>query len=305
VHLSERRRRIALGAALLAITIGSLYVFRPGASTAVMLRCLPPGVSPGDAPVLYVDLGRLRKTGLLDRIAGQPGVEEAEYKRFVEASGFDYRRDLDAALVELRPGTALMVLQGRFDQARLAGYARSNGGQCAGEFCSLPGSRPERRISFQPITGRLLALAAGNDPMGAASIRKNGSLPPFEPPSSPIWMYLPGSALHSQSELPMGLSAFLEALDGAQRAFLTVELSAGGFEIVLAAPCASADKASTIAERLSGATATLQDLIARSGKPPEPASPAAILAAGRFSADQTVVRGKWPVSAAFFEALAK
>jgi hypothetical protein len=301
VNILERRWRIALGAVLLAILAGSLYWYRPGATAAAMLRCLPPG----DGAVLYVDLSLLRKTGLLEQIAGQPGAEEPEYKRFVEASGFDYRRDLDAAMVELRPGTAFMVLKGRFDRARLAEYARSNGGECAGEFCSLPGSRPERRISFQPIPGRLLALAAGSDPMGAASIRENASAPPFEPPPSPIWVYLPGPALHSQPELPPGLSAFVEALDGAQRAVLTVEMSAIGFEVVLAAPCASVDQARTIAERLSGATATLQTLIARSGKPPEPASPAAVLSAGRFSADQTIVRGQWPLSKAFFAGLAK
>jgi hypothetical protein len=301
VNIFQRRWRIALGAVLLVILAGSLYWYRPGATPAAMLRCLPPG----DGAVLYVNLSLLRKVGLLERIAGQPGAEDPEYKRFVEAAGFDYRRDLDAALVELRPGTNFMVLQGRFDWARLADYARSNGGQCAREFCSLPGSRPEGHISFQPIQGRLLALATGSDPLGAASIRKDASAPRFEPPSAPIWMYLPGSAFHSQPELPPGLNAFLEALSGAGRALLSVEMSADGFEIVLAAPCASADKAKTIAERLSGATATLNDLIARSGKPPQPASPAAVLAAGRFSADQTIVRGKWPLSKAFFEGLVK
>jgi hypothetical protein len=301
VNILQRRWRIALGAVLLVILAGSLYWYRPGPTPAAMLRCLPPG----DGAVLYVNLSLLRKAGLLERIAGQPGGEEPEYKRFVETSGFDYRRDLDAAMVELRPGTNLMVLQGRFNWARLAEYVRSNGGQCASEFCSLPGSRPERRISFQPIQRRLMALAAGTDPMGAALIRKNASAPRFEPPSAPVWMYLPGSALHSQPELPPGLNAFLEALSGAERAVLTVEISAGGLEIVLAAPCATADKAKTIAERLSGETATLKDLIARSGKTSEPASPATVLAAGRFSADQTIVHGKWPLNKAFFEGLVK
>ena len=301
MNIFQRRWRIALGVALLVILAGSLYWFRPGPTPAEMLRCLPPG----DGAVLYVNLSLLRKAGLLERIAGQPGAEEPEYKRFVEASGFDYRRDLDAAMVELRPGTNLMVLQGRFNWSRLAGYVRSHGGQCAGEFCSLPGSRPERHISFQPIPGRLLALAAGTDPMGAASIWKNASVPRFEPPSAPVWMYLPGSAFHSQPELPPFLNAFLEALSGAERALLTVEISAGGVEIVLAAPCASADKAKTIAERLSSETATLRDLIARTGKTPEPASPLTVLAAGRFSADRTSVHGKWPLSKAFFEGMVK
>ena len=296
-----RRKRIVLGAAFLAIVLGSLFIFRPGVPPAAMLACLPPG----DGPVLYVDVSQLRMSGLLHQIAGQPGAEDPEYQRFVEASGFDYRRDLDAALVELRSGGAFMVLKGRFDRARLEEYAGAHGGQCAGEFCALPGSRPERHISFHPMESRLLALASGSDPMAAASIKKNASVPPFEAPSAPIWMHLPASAFHAEPELPLGISAFLEALDGAQQALLRVEMSGSGFEIALAAPCESADKARTIADRLSRATATLKDLVARSGKPPEPASPAAILLAGTFSADQTVVRGQWPLSKAALEGWAK
>lgn len=301
MNIFKQRRRIALGAVLLVLIVGSLYLFRPEVPPAAMLGCLPPG----DGPVLYVDVALLRKTGLLDQIAGQPGAEDPEYKHFVAASGFDYRRDLDAAMIELRPGTALMVLKGRFDPDRLMDYAWVNGGRCAGGFCSMQGSRPERRISFHPLGGRLMALAAGTDPMGAATIKKNASAPSFEPPAAPIWMNLPGSALHAEPELPPGITAFLEALNGAQRALLTVEMSAGGFEVVLAAPCASAGEAKAIAQRLSSATATLKDLIARSGKTPEPASPAVVLSAGRFSADQTIVRGKWPLRKAFFEGLAK
>ena len=277
MNISTRRRRIALGAAFFAFVLGTLYIFNPGAPPATMLACLPPG----DGAVLYVDVSALRKTGLLDQIAGQPGAEDPEYKRFVEASGFDYRRDLDAAMVELRSGTAYMVLKGRFDRARLAEYTGSNGGHCAGEFCSLPGSQPERKISFQPIDRRLLALAAGADPMAAASIKKGASVPAFEAPSAPVWLHLPGSAFHAEPELPPGISAFLEALEGAHEALLRVEMSGGGFEIVLAAPCASSEKAKTIADRLSRATGTLKELVARSGKSPESASPAAVFWRGR------------------------
>ena len=298
---SKRLRRIALGAAFFAIVLGSLFIFRPGASPSAMLACLPPG----DGPVLFVDVSTLRQTGLLEQIAGRPGAEDPEYKSFVEASGFDYRRDLDAGVVQLRAGAVWMVLKGRFDQSRLAEYAGAHGGRCAGELCSMPGSQPQRYISFQPIGGGLLALAAAPDPMAAASIRKSASVPPFETPSAPVWMHLPASAFHAAPELPVGISAFLEALDGAGQALLRVEMTGGGFEIVLAAPCASADKARTIADRLSRATATLKELVARSGKQPEPASPATILLAGTFSADQAVVRGHWPLSKAVLEGWAR
>jgi len=277
------------------------FYLRPNVTAPAMLACLPPG----DGPVLYVDVGLLRKTGLLEQLAGKPGGEEADYRKFVDASGFDYRRDLDAALVQWKNGTALFVLRGRFDQERLAEYAQANGGLCAKDFCSLPGSVPQRRISFQPLGRRVMALAAGSDAMGAAAIREHASQPAFVPPSAPLWICLPASSFHAEPDLPPGLSAFLEALDGSQRAILTVEVNANGFALALKAPCGSGEQAKMIANRLTRATGTLKDLIARSGKAPDAASPAAVLSAGTFRVEQNVVRGNWPLSRAFFEGLGR
>lgn len=266
-----------------------------------MLACLPPG----EGPVLYVDVGSLRQTGMLKQIAGEPGGEEAEYRQFVEASGFDYRRDLDAALVQWRRGTALFVLKGRFNQERLETYVRNHGGLCARSYCSLPGSVPERRISFQPLARRVMALSAGTDPMGAATIREYASRPAFAPPSGPVWISLPASSFHTEPNLPPWLNALLDALQGAQRAALTLEVRPDGFELALRAPCESSDKAKAIADRLTSATASLKDLIVRSGRPPDPTSPATALSAGTFRVEQAVVRGYWPLNRAFLEGLGK
>jgi hypothetical protein len=266
-----------------------------------MLACLPPG----EGPTLYVDAELLRRTGILEQIAGKPGGEEADYRAFVEASGFDYRRDLDTVLVQWRRGTALFVLKGRFDQERLENYVRSNGGLCARSFCSLAGSVPERRISFQPLGRRMMALSAGTDPMGAATIREHTSPPAFIPPSGPIWISLPASSFHAEPDSPPWLNVLFEALQGAQRAVLTLEVRPSGFELVLSAPCASRDKAKAIAGRLSSATADLKDLIARSRQAPEPSSPAAALSAGTFRAEQAVVNGAWPLNRAIFSGLGK
>ena len=270
-----------------------------------MLACLPPG----DGPTLYVDLSALRQSGLLDQLEGKPGGEEADYRKNVDASGFDYRRDLDAALVQWRSGITLLVLKGRFDHDRLAAYARANGGLCANSFCSLPGSVPERRISFQPLNQtpgrRVIALAAGVDAMGAAAIREQASRPSFVPLQAPLWISLPASSFHAGPDLPAGLGALLEALNGAQRATLTVDANPQGITLRLHAPCKSGEMAKVIADRLTQATAELKDLIARSGQAPEPSSPAAVLAAGSFQAENNSVRGAWPLSRAFIEALGK
>lgn len=301
MRLIEHRRAILLGCASVAIVCAGLYIFWPSPPPSALLAYLPAG----EGPVLYADMSLLRKTGLLEQLAGKPGGEEADYRKFVDASGFDYRRDLDAALVQWRNGTALFVLKGQFDEARLASYARANGGLCAKDFCSLPGSVPQRRISFEPLGRRLMALAAGSDAMGAAAIHEHASQPAFAPPSAPLWICLPASSFHAEPDLPPGLSAFLEALDGSQRAILTVELSTSGFSLALTAPCASGDRAKTIADRLTRATSTLKDLIARSGRAPDASSPAAVLSAGTFRVEQSVVHGVWPLSRAFFEGLGK
>jgi hypothetical protein len=301
VRILEHWRRILLGCALVAIVCAGVVFFWPSQSPQAMLACLPPG----EGPTLYIDVALLRQTRALEQLAGQSDGEEADYRQFVEATGFDYRRDLDAVLVQWRQGTALFVVKGRFDQERLENYARTNGGLCARSFCSLSGSVPERKISFQPLGRRLMALSAGTDPMGAAAIRERASQPAFPPPSKPVWISLPGSSFHAEPDLPPGLNVLLEALRGAQRAVLTLEIHPGGFELVLTAPCESNAKAKAIAGRLTSATGSLKDLIVRSGRPPEPSSPAAALSAGTFQAEQAVVSGNWPLSHAFFEGLGK
>jgi len=284
-----------------ALVCGCMVFLRSSLSPRDMLACLPPG----EGPTLYLDVGLLRQTGILEQLAGKPGGEDAEYRQFVAASGFDYRRDLHAVLVQWRRGTALFVLKGRFDQEQLETYVKRNAGTCARSYCSLAGSVPERRISFQPLGRRLMALSAGTDPMGAAAIRENASQPGFVPPSGPAWISLPASSLHNEPNLPLATSVVLEALQGAQRAVLTLEIHAEGLELALNAPCDSAARASVIVARLTNATASLKELIVRSGKPPDPTSPAAALSGGTFRAEQAAARGRWPLSRAFLEGLGR
>jgi hypothetical protein len=301
VRFIKHWRAIALGGVLAAIAISLIIFFWPGPSSRSLLACLPPG----EGPTIYLDLGLLKKTGVLDQLAGKPGEEDADYRQFVEASGFDYRRDLDAVLVQWRRGTALFVLAGRFNQERLETYVRNNRGQCVRSFCSLQGSSPDRRISFQPLGRRLMAMSTGVDPMAAASIHQPISQYSFEPPSGPVWISLPASSLHAEADSPVWLSVLFDALQGAQRAVLTLELRTDRFELVLDAPCESNDKAKLIAERLTSATAGLKDLIVRSGRAPEPSSPAAALSVGTFRSEGKKVRGKWPLNRAFLEGLGK
>jgi hypothetical protein len=266
-----------------------------------MLRWLPAG----EGPTLYADFALLRRTGLLDRLAGDGAAAEEDYKAFIGATGFDYRKDLDAALVQWRDGATLFVLAGRFDGERLETYARTQGGRCVKGLCTLEGSTPGRRISFVKLGRNTLALASAADPLAAALISRDNAAPAPEAPLSAVWMLLPKSALRSTEGLPAGVSAFLEAMSGAERALLLVRPTAAGLDVVLEAPCASGAAATRVAGRLMQATALLQSLLKREGKEPAKDDLTGVLTAGTFRADQAVVRGFWPVPKEFLDKLAK
>lgn len=262
----------------------SWYFIRPIAAPE-LLAALPPGV----APTLYLDVRALRAAGVIEKIAGPATLEDPEYKRFVAATGFDYRRDLDAVVVQSRPGDTLMVVAGSFDLDRLAAYAKANSGRCAGQLCSLQGSSPQRQVSWIPLRRRVLGLAVSPDPMAAALLAGNSTHPAIPVPRGPAWLHIPGSALQPGAGLPPGLSALLSALEGAQYA----QLSANVSEITLEAPCPSHEKAAALAARLAGTTQTLRNLLAREKSPPN--AFANTLAGGEFRADALILRGRWPL----------
>ncbi len=250
-----------------------------------LLTCL----SAGGHPTLFIDVQTLREAGVLDRIAGAEAIEEAEYKGFVEATGFDYRKDLDAVAVRFAPTARLMVVRGRFDKAKLAGFAKGRGGRCVGELCTVEGSARDRQISWVALDGDLLGVAVGPDPL-AATILAKGSRVPEPLPPAPVWLALPGSVLEARDGLPPGLSALLSSLGGASRATFTINGSDAGFDVRLVAPFDDRLRAEASAKRLREATAALKTLMERSGTAAPAGSLGAVLAGGSFDADQTRVR---------------
>jgi hypothetical protein len=298
---SERRRRILLGTLFIAIVAAGFLFFLPGPGPRDMLACLPPG----DGPTLFIDVALLRRTGALSLLGFDAAPQEPDYLRFVQSTGFDWRRHLDRAALQFRGDDRFLVVSGRFDRARLASYAASAGGRCAGQICTLQGSAPDRQISFLPLRRNLLAVATSRDPLAAALLSWRASTPGFDPPSTPLWLHLPGSFLQPREGLPPGFSAFLSAMQGASRAIITLELGPSGFEVALAAPCPDPGKARSIAAKLTSSTELLKKLIAREGKIPAPTEPAAILSSGAFRADGATARGRWPLPPNFLQSLAR
>jgi hypothetical protein len=290
-----------LGALFVAIVGAGFFYFRPGPGPRDMLACLPPG----DGPTLYVDAALLRRTGALGLLGLDNAPQEPDYARFVQATGFDWRKHLDRAVVRFSGEDRFLIVAGTFDRARLAAYAKSSGGRCAGQLCTLQGSGPDRQVSFVPLRRGLLGVATSRDPLAAALLAWGASPAPFDPPLTPLWLHLPGSFLKQRDGLPPGFSAFLSSMEGASRALLTLELASGGFQIALAAPCRDAAAAQSVAGKLAGSTDLLKRLIAREGKTPAATEPAAVLSNGVFQADGASVRGRWPLPPKFLESIAR
>src|SRR6266852_1624380 len=120
--------RWILGAVLIGGLGVAAYVWIGGraAGSQEMIGFLPRT----GATLVYADLGLMRKSGLLDAIAGSKAIEEAEYKRFVERTGFDYRRDLDSLAGAINGRESFFVAAGRFDWKLLEKYIASQGGSC-------------------------------------------------------------------------------------------------------------------------------------------------------------------------------
>lgn len=259
-----------------------------------------------DGATAYLNVSLLRRFGILDQIAGNPELAEPDYRAFVQATAFDYRKDLDAILLRTSDSTTWFVLTGNFSAKKLAEYARKQGGRCAGDLCSTQGSDRQKQISFVLLEPRLLGLAVGPDPMAAASLSGRAGAQEEEPPSNaPAWVNVPGVALQPREGLPNGVSAFFSALRGADEATLSIRPAGQGVDVDLEAPCNTPEVASTVAGKLTVSTSLVRNLMERGGKTLPPDSPEGVLAAGQFKADQKTVRGKWHLPSSLLGDLSK
>src|SRR4051794_23183259 len=144
-----------------------------------------------DALVVYIDFAALRAGGVMRLLEGSSVGEDAEYRAFVAKTEFDYKQDLDAAMVAFAPSGRYMLLKGRFDWKSLSNYVRSQDGTCNNSFCRMHGSTPERRISFFPLQSGTMALAVATDE--AAALRMNAVAPHAirQLPAAPVWVSIP------------------------------------------------------------------------------------------------------------------
>lgn len=282
--------------------IGAVYFYKTagGNGPAVMTSYLPLG----DGTLVYVDVDAMRRSGILDAVAGNKAAQEIEYQSFVDETKFDYREDLGTVAALFKGDQVFMTLHGRFDWKALMAYVKKHGGSCQNGFCTVPGSRPDRRISFYPIKPDLMAMAISRDGWAAYQITRRSSRLPIVPPQQPVWAVLTGPALKKLSALPAGTQAFATALESADQLVFTVGERDDDFEVGVNVTCRTPDKASVLLSQLQGTTDTLRRWLAREHKAPNPNDVSGPLAAGSFRRDDRQVVGTWPVQRSFIESMA-
>jgi len=125
------RKKIVGGILLTsALLLAAWFYFRGASNDPERMREELLVRLPGDSTsVVYLDLSELRTSAFLAKIlawAPKPPADE-EYTKFVQATGFDYERDLDRVGISFggtpqNPRT-MAIAQGRFDQKKIEAYS--------------------------------------------------------------------------------------------------------------------------------------------------------------------------------------
>jgi hypothetical protein len=257
-----------------------------------------------DAAVLFINVAGLRSTGILEKLVGSTVGEEAEYKAFVQQSGFDYKRDLDRVMVNSAEATTYLLAEGRFEWDKLKKYAQSQGGSCDSDFCTAKGSTPGRIVSFYPVSKNYLAIASSPNPNAARDINSRSPVKlSYDIPDRPLWLHVPSSVLRRQTELPAGTRLFTRALEPAQRVMFSLGPQAEKFELKMDVTCRTPEDAVVLKNQLEGITKLLQSLITREKQSPSIRDLSGVLTSGSFERAAEHVIGRWPIDKAFIDSL--
>jgi hypothetical protein len=295
------RRHITLGIVFTAVLLAGALVWfkwndaRQLGDTRALLSRFPVE----DAIVMNVDFSAVRDAGLL---SDSKLPLEPEYRQFLDGTGFNYRKDLDSVTASFSKSGNFFIARGRFNWQKLRDYAAHQGGSCYQELCRMQGSTPERRISFLPLSDDTMALAVSTDDLAANRLTKQGAAVTAPLPSAPVWISVPGSALHDASAFPPGLGLMLSALTSADRLIVTVSPSGSGLAAKMEATCRSKDDARVLASQLRIVTAKLKEALLEN-KQAQSDDLVQVLVGGTFNDDGSHVNGSWPFSKSLIASL--
>ena len=274
------------------------YRSRP-LSISAMIRRLPTQ----GAPLLYIDFAALRQAGILQLLDSTQASQDPEYLAFVKRTRFDYRQDLDSAMVAFAQAGSYMLVKGHFEWNSLRAYALSQGGTCAYSLCRVPGSSETHRISFLPLQTNLMAIAVSPDESAATDMTATTGGPSFEPPGGAAWLALPGSWLRSRPGLPEGTQMFARSVEQAEWITLSFIPEGDHLNARLVVKCRADQEAAEMSAQLILATARLREAIVREHHTPNPADLSGPLSSGSFRSEGPRVLGTWTFEAIFVRSL--
>ncbi len=129
--------------------------------------------------VVFLDLAALRASPFLAQLfawAPRPAPDE-EYTQFVQATGFNYERDLDRVALGVSRGSNgsnfVVIADGRFDRTRIEAYARRSGkteARNGATIFSIAPSGTSQVLFFTFLRGGRMAWT--NDPSAAELFRQ-------------------------------------------------------------------------------------------------------------------------------------
>jgi len=272
---------------------------RPNLTVQDQLRYVPPG----NGPLLFVNTGALRRSGLLGALTAGRAMEEREYRDFVQGTGFDYREDLDSVLLAWREDSLFILATGHFQWERIARYAVEAGGHCLRTLCWVRATAPDHFVSITPLRTGVIGLAVSTDREAAFGVTQRSPAPRFDIPSEPVWALFTRDWLVPSASTPEGLAAFLRSLDGVNRATVSLGGTMLQLQLNLRGECPDEKTAARVAALLAANTDMLRRLLAQQKHAPNDADLSGVLTAGVFEAKDGHVLGRWPISREFVEAL--
>jgi hypothetical protein len=270
-------------------------------SDAEMLKRLPTA----DALVLSVDFDQIRHSSVYSQLMSTKIMEDTDYLAFVRDSGFDYKRDLDDVVASFAPAGNFFVVRGRFDWKRLESFAKQSGGGCYDKLCHMPGSTPDRRISFLPLAAGVMGLAVSTEDLAAEQLLHTGSQRAISVPSQPLWLSIPGSALSRTAQNIPGASLVTQTLTGVDDVILTLGANGSNFAARLEAQCRTTQDAANLDGQLKMLTSVFKGAMEREKKKPDPKNLTGVLTAGQFHQTDRVVYGEWTLPKSFLDNLAE
>lgn len=254
--------------------------------------------------IVRIDVAALRASGLLEALAGSANIEEADYKGFLNDTGFDYRRDLDTVLLSHSPTEVSFLLTGRFQWSKLEAYAQKQGGSCSGGLCRVKGSTPGRMVSFARINGSTLAMASSIEPDAARTmLAPPAPVVDTEYPNDPLWFVIPTERLRDEKILPTGTRMFATALGSPERLTLAIGAKGSAFVATLSARYPSVEQAAQTLIEMDAATKLLQRLLRLEHKEPNPRDLTGVLSKGEFRVEGGRLTASWPIERVFFESI--